>query len=138
VRLSVRLRRSRLDGQLARGLDPGTSPELTLRAWQLVQPSSRRAVAQALRRAVRRAQDQPVNGLSSVVPVSREAVIRWREGLLGIADAIEHSEPVSACGVARALEMITDGNGPLYNWADAPLLGPAIWAISDGLHGQIA
>ncbi len=77
-------------------------------------------------------------GVSSVVPVSREAVTSWREGLLGVADAIEHSEQISACGVARALQMITDGTGPLYNPTDSRGLGTAIWAISDGLHDKLA
>jgi hypothetical protein len=136
VRLSVLLRRHLLDRQLALGLDPGTSPELTLRAWQLVKPSSRRGLAQALRRVVRQAQERRPNGLTSVVPVSREAVVRWREALLGVADAIENSERACACGVARALELITDGNGPLYSPTQSRLLGPAIWNVADGLRDQ--
>jgi hypothetical protein len=134
VRLSVRLQRHRLDSQLALGRDPDTSPELMLRAWQLVQPSSRRAVAKAVRRVVKRSQEPRPNGLTAVVPVSREAVVRRREGLLGLADAIEHSERARACGVARALELITDPSGPLFNPAQSHLLGPAIWGVADGLH----
>ncbi len=136
VRLSVRLRRHILDRQLALGRDPDTSAELMLRAWQLVQPSSRRAVAQAVRRVVHRAEERRPNGLTSVAPVSREAVIGSREGLLGVADAIEHSEHARACGVARALGLITDVSGPLFNPAQGDLLGPAIWAVADGLRGQ--
>lgn len=138
VRLSVRLRRARLDRQLAAGTCPTNDSQLTLRAWQLVQSSSRRRVALALRRTVREAHGDRRTGLSSVVSVSRKAVTQWSEGLLGLADAIERSDRASACGIARALELITDGRGPLYNPAAADLLGTAVWSIADGLHGHSA
>ena len=70
------------------------------------------------------------------MPVSRKAVTQWSEGLLGLADAIEHSDHASPCGIARALELITDGRGPLYNPAAADLLGTAVWSIADGLHSH--
>ena len=136
VRLSVRLRRGRLDRRLAAGADPTSDSELTLRACQLARQSSRRRVALALRRTVREARENRRTGLSSVVPVSRKAVAQWSEGLLGLADAIEHSDHASACGIARALELITDGRGPLYNPAAADLLGTAVWSIADGLHSH--
>jgi hypothetical protein len=82
------------------------------------------------------AQDHRLNGLSSVVPVSRRAVTEWTQGLLGVADAIEEFDRVSACGIARALELITDGTGPLYNPAAEYLLGTAVWSIADGLHAD--
>jgi hypothetical protein len=134
--LSVRLHRGRLDGQIARGVDPSGSPQLTLRAWQLVQLSSRRRVARTLRRTVFQAHEQRINGLSSIVPVSRRAVLECSQGLLGVADAIETFDRVNPCGVARALELITDGAGPLYNPAAERLLGTAVWSIADGLHAD--
>jgi hypothetical protein len=136
LRLSVRFRRRGLDGQIASGVDPSGTPELTLRAWQLVQPASRRRVARALRRTVIQAHDHRVNGFSSIVPISRQAVAQCSQGLLGVADAIEQFERVNACGIARALELITDGTGPLYNPATSHLLGTAVWSISDGLHAD--
>jgi hypothetical protein len=136
VRLSVRFRRRGLDRKLATGVDPSSSPELTLRGWQLVQPSSRRRVVRALRRTVLQAQDHRLNGLSSIVPISRKAVTQWGQGLLGVADAIEQFDRVSPCGIARALELITDGTGPLYNPATEYLLGTAVWSIADGLHAD--
>ena len=82
------------------------------------------------------AHDQRVNGFSSIVPISRKAVVQCSQGLLGVADAIEQIDRVNPCGMARALELITDGTGPLYNPATAYLLGTAVWSISDGLHGD--
>jgi hypothetical protein len=136
LRLSVRFRHRGLDSQIAGGVDPSSSAELTLRAWQLVQPASRRRLARALRRTVIQAHERRVNGFSSIVPISRQAVTQCSQGLLGVADAIEQFDHVNACGMARALELITDGTGPLYNPATEYLLGTAVWSISDGLHAD--
>jgi hypothetical protein len=134
LRLSVMLRRRGLDRQLAAGIDPASSADLNLRAWQLVQPSSRRRVAKGLRRAVGNSQSRRLNQMSSVVPISRQAANEWSQGLLGVADAIERSDRVSAYGVALALELLTDGTGPLYDPGAEHLLGSAIWSIAEGLH----
>jgi hypothetical protein len=83
---------------------------------------------------VRNAQNHPPNHLSSVIPSSQQAATRWRHGLLGIADAIEQSDRANAHGVALALELLTDGTGPLYDPGAEHLLGTAIWQITDGLH----
>jgi hypothetical protein len=133
-RLSVRLRRRGLDRQLAAGVDPVTSPDLELRAWQLVQHSSRLRVARGLRRTVREAQNHRRDELSSVVPIPAQAVTQWSQGLLGVADAIEQSDRVSACGIALALELLTDGTGPLYDPGAEDLLGAAVGPTADSLH----
>jgi hypothetical protein len=131
-RLSVRLRRRGLDRQLAAGINPDTSPDLELRAWQLIQHSSRRRVARGLRRAVREAQDHRLKESNSVVPIPRQAVTQWSQGLLDVADAIEQSSRVSACGIALALELLTDGTGPLYDPGAEDLLVAAVWSSADG------
>jgi hypothetical protein len=133
-RLSVRLRRRGLDRQLAAGVNPDTSPDLELRAWQLVQHASRRRVARGLRRAVREAQSHRLNEPSSVVGIPRQAVTQWSQGLLDIADAIDQSDCVSACGIALALELLTDGTGPLYDPGAEDLLGAAVWWSAKSLH----
>ena len=75
--------------------------------------------------------------ISAAAPVSRAAVAESREGLLGLADALEFAQPVNACGVARAFELVTDGASPLYNTASRYSLGERLWWISDGLHAPI-
>jgi hypothetical protein len=133
-RLSVRLRRRGLDRELAAGVNPAASPDLELRAWQLLQPSSRRRVARGLRRAVREVQNHRLNELSSVVAIPRQAVTQWSLGLLDIADAIEQSDRVSACGIALALELLTDGTGPLYDPGAEDVLDAAVWSTADSLR----
>jgi hypothetical protein len=133
LRLRVALRRGRLTREIAMGCDPVASPERKLRSKQLCRPTSRRRAADALRTAVAEL-DRPRRVISPAVPVSRAAVAECREGLLGLAHALEFAQPVNPCGVARAFELVTDGAGPLYSGASGDSLGRKLWWISDGLH----
>jgi hypothetical protein len=133
VRARVRVRRQRLDALLAAGTEPGESPELALRASQLSSMAARKTVASALRRAVTDAREHRIHLISSVVPVYRPAVNRWSEALIGLAEALEQPEPVDPCGVARGMQLITDGSSPLYRPNAAAVLGRHIWWIADGL-----
>lgn len=136
VRARVRVKRQRLDALLASGAAPGESPELTLRASQLCTQEARNMIAGSLRRAVADARDNRVHLISSAVPVYYPGVNRWSEGLIGLAEALEQPEAVEPCGVARALQLITDGSGPLFHPTAAPVLGRYIWWIADGLQAR--
>ena len=71
--------------------------------------------------------------LSAAVPLSRRAVLSWRESLLGVAERLERPDPVNPCGVARVLVLLTDAAGPLYNPGAAERMSDAVWWIADGL-----
>src|ERR1035441_879181 len=118
----VRLRRGRLDRELAEGRDPEACGDRALRAGQLTDTVTRRRVARSLRGVVAKAERAP-GGLGSAAPVCRSAVLAWREGLLGLADRLEQPGALNPCGVARALVLLTDGTGPLYNPAPEPSAG---------------
>lgn len=133
-RLRVKLHRGRLDRELADGLAPAAFEDRALRASQLAGMAARRSVARSLRELVKVAEQPPRAFLSSAVPVSRRAVLPWREGLLGLAERLERPGPVNPCGVARTLVLITDGGGPLYDPRGARELGDAVWSIADGLR----
>ncbi len=132
VRLSVRWHRRRLDGELASGATPETSPAHALRAHQLTTRPQRRAVSRALRRVVERAEDPRV-AVCAAAPVCRGPVMQWREGLLGLADRIAAPVAVNPCGVARALVLLGDGCGPLYHPGAERSLSETLWWIADGL-----
>ena len=61
-------------------------------------------------------------------------VLSWREGLLGLAERLEAPDPISATAVARALMLLCDGAGPLYQDDTERSLGEAIWWIADGMQ----
>lgn len=125
------LHRSRIDHELADGFPPETCADRALRASQLAGASERRRLARSLRELVNRAERPGL--LTSAVPVSRRAVIPWRESLLGLAERLEGRDPVNPCGVARGLVLLTDGGGPLYDRGAARSMNDAVWWIADGL-----
>jgi hypothetical protein len=138
LRVRVRLHRSRLDRQLADGLAVEAFVDRALRASQLADPVTRCRTARTLRRLVREAELPATARLCSAVPVSRHSVLPWREALLGLADRLEDPTPVNPCGVARALVLLSDGGGPLYNRCSQRAMGDAVWWVADGLQGSSA
>lgn len=133
LRLLAGLHRNRIDRQLADGEDPFASEDRALRARQLTDLSKRHRLAQSLRRVVARAESRGAALLGAPVPVCREAVLPWREALLGLADRLERPEPVSACGVARAVILIEDGAGPLFDLGPEHSIEESVWWVADGL-----
>jgi hypothetical protein len=134
LRLRVRLRRGRLDRQLADGLAPDAFRDRALRATQLAGMPTRRQVARSLRRLVAHAERPPTGLIGSAVPVCRRSVLRWREGLLGLAERLEQPTPLDPSGVARALVLLTDGGGPFYDERAPRSMADAVWWIADGLE----
>ena len=132
LRLSVALHRHRLDHELARGVDPDLSPQLELRAAQLVEARTRRKIARSLRGAVHEA-ESPRVAFGSAVPVRRDTTAAVRSAMLGLAERLDGPLPVRAEGVARALALLTDGTGPLYHREAPVALVDELWEIADTL-----
>jgi hypothetical protein len=133
VRLRVRLRRGRIDRDLAEARVRERSAEYTLRAAQLASEVTRRNAARSLREVVAAAENPPAELLGSTALLNSHIVVPWREGLMGLVERLEQSDPIGPCGVARALVLASDGMGPLYNPASERSIGEAIWWIADGL-----
>lgn len=133
TRLRVQLHKGRLDQQLAEGFGPDPVEDRAVRAGQLTGMRARRRLARSLRARVKDAEKPTALRFSAAVPLSRRAVLPWREGLLGVAERLERPEPVNPCGVARLLVLLTDGTGPLYNPGAADRMSEAVWWIADGL-----
>jgi hypothetical protein len=121
ARLGLRARTAarawKLDLELARGADPGSSPELGLRAAQLGSPESRAALARALEAAVRLGHGAPL-ALTAHVPIRRSAVREHTKALLELAERLRE-DPVDVQGVAMARVLTSDAGSPLYS-SEAP------------------
>ena len=113
LRVRVLWARGRLDGMLARGADPGPSPELALRAAQLTARRHRAALADSLEDVVHTAEGRR-STRSARPPLASREVRAARAALLGIAFQLRQDAEVHPAGVVLAQRLITDGSGPLY------------------------
>jgi len=122
-----------LDRKLADGCAPEGSAALTRRAQELCGHEMRVRLASSLRRVVADPERKyAMNG--STAPGWRQAVLPWREGILGLADRLERPSPLNTCGVARVAVLLADDTGPLHNPATQRSVGEAIWWVADGLQ----
>lgn len=129
----VRVHRASIDRELAAGRFPARE-ESVMRASQLADPAGRRRVARSIRRLADYAIAPPSMVLTSTAPINRAEIRRCREGLLGIAERLEREGPVNPCGVARAVVLLGDGDGPVYCRSPERSLDDALWWIADGLQ----
>jgi hypothetical protein len=138
LRLVTWARSSTLDRELAAGVDPLASDELSLRAGQLHSAKSRARLACGLRGAVNLS-GRPFDPL-----VLRPSLIRRSEVsanvdlLLELADRVT-ATPVSAEGLARTSVLVADGSSPMYRGgARSPLRIAAFEALVALEHGPPA
>ena len=106
LRMRARWRRNRLDDELARGMDPGLSPELSLRADQLRSRRERLRLGNALVEAVGEARG-PNLGAFRVKTRERHAEIRKHaKDVLALAARLRDDQAIEARGVAVAARLV--------------------------------
>jgi hypothetical protein len=104
-----------LDRLLARGEDPITSDELSLRAGQLASARSRGRFACVLRGAVELA-DAPFDPVRMGRPLVRRAQVQEnRELLLELAERLRAGGRLGVQGLAITSLLVGDGVSPLYS-----------------------
>ncbi len=131
--LRVRVRRARLDRDLAGAREGERSEEHALRAAQLTSGVTCRDTARSLREVVAAADDPRAEWFGSTALLNRDVVAVWRDALMGLAERLEQPGPIGSCGVARARVLASDGMGPLYNPASERSMGEAIAWVAEGL-----
>jgi hypothetical protein len=111
LRLRTWLRRDRLDKQLARGVDPRTSPELRLRAGQLSTAAERVRLAKDLEAVLRQAHEQTpqIHRL-----VRRRQVRACADELVALALRLRDDQPIDPRGAAMTAQLLPDPRSPLY------------------------
>jgi len=120
--VTARLRAARFDRALAVGVPAPAGSALAVHAARLTAVAERHAVARALRRAVRDAKDTRATQ-SGRVPMHR-ANIASAEALIDEVRLRLHApHPVSARGMARLRQLLSDGTGPLYRYGSGDLAG---------------
>jgi hypothetical protein len=137
LRLKVAVKRDALNRQLVAGASPSLSPELALRASQLVSDRERHSVAGAWRRAVRDAR-RPATTRSTVSIVHRAAVIDAEDAIDGLIDRLSDAEPIAPGGMAFVEQLITDGiSSPLYNAREPGTLRRQVKVATEALDPEL-
>ena len=95
------------------GVPAPAGSALAAHAARLTSGAERHAVAEALRRAVRDAND-PRATRSARVPMHRANIASAQALIAQVTLRLHVPHPVSARGMARLRQLLSDGTGPLY------------------------
>ena len=137
LRLQVCVTRARLDRQLAAGHPCESTAALALRTRQLLDARARQRVARDLRGVVEFVDRAASGRLISAVVIERAAVRAGREAILGLAERLEGTGPVTPRGMALVHMLLTDGvSSPLFNPGCRLSVAQAVWEIADVLGGD--
>jgi hypothetical protein len=135
LRLRVRLQASKLDRALAGGADPRESPELELRASQLVDPDERERIATSIDQLLHLAGQDRRRFLGwSRMPFDRLGVRASWGSLRKLAELLRGPRTPSPRGVAMARLLIGDFRGPIYTTGRANRLPEALAATISALE----
>jgi hypothetical protein len=133
LRMKVWWSRDRLTRALARGAGSVASRELALRAGQITARRTREVVVGSIHDLLERA-DRMTPVLTSQVPIDRRKVRAARLEFLALAEQIRSAQPVRAQGMALALLLLTNTEGPLFGVATAGELSRTIIEATERLH----
>ena len=100
VRVRTRWRRNRLDEELAHGVDPATSAELSLRAAQLRSPAERARLANALVETLGDARRSEPRAFTVKARRQHAAIREYADDLLALVLRLRDDRPVDVRGAA--------------------------------------
>lgn len=136
LRMKVALTRQALTRELAAGAPTALTPELGLRAAQLVKPRHRRQAAGALRRTIRDAHEPPMTRAYFSV-IRPHAVVDAEDSINALIGRLNSDRPVDAQGMAMLDLLLTNGtSSPLYTPAEAGALRHEITVATEALDTE--
>jgi hypothetical protein len=135
VRSHVALHHAELDRDLAAGVAPGTSPEHTERARQLVGRHVRRELAGCIDGVLARVAHPP-HWHSAALPIQAAAVQAARPELLALRDALLGDRCDSFRGVALAALLLHGETSPVYSPFAEPTVSAMARSATDALTAQ--
>lgn len=111
LRIRTRWKRRQLDEDLSRGVDPATTPALSLRATQLRSPAVRSDMAGALVKTLDDARGP--EPFSIRLQPHRAEIRECADDLLALVLRLEDNQPVDIRGAAMTALLLTSGASPL-------------------------
>jgi hypothetical protein len=122
ARLTARLRAGQFDRMLAVGVPAPQGSALAVHQARLTSVAEREAIASSLRQSVLDARTGGMP-LSSRVPVHADNIAEAEDLIDAITLRLHSPRPVSARGMARLRQVLSDGRGPLYEFGRGDLKG---------------
>jgi hypothetical protein len=114
ARIRNRLRRRRLDEQLARGVDPDTSVDLNLRAAQLSSDRGRAALARGLVDALGDARGPNLGAYRMRTRRKHAAIREAADDLRPLVLRLRDERPIQVQGAAMTARLLSDRRSPLH------------------------
>jgi hypothetical protein len=125
-RIAARLRSHSLDNTLASCTDPESTVTLAVRAHTLTRPHVRRYLARSLERILTEATRPTGLRPTLLTPERRRVIQDAADDLNALITRLRSAGPVTACGIAQVVVLLSDGGGPLHTAAIEPDLRTAI------------
>ena len=122
ARVTARLRARRFDRALAVGVPAPAGSALAAHAARLTSVAERETVARVLRRAVCDAKDTRATR-SGRVPMHRANIVSAEALIDEVRLRLHVPHPVSARGMARLRQLLSNGTSPLYRHGRGDLAG---------------
>lgn len=113
-RARTRLRRNRLDTELARGADPVASADLGVRAAQLVSAAGRSSLANALVKALGEARGPNLGAFTLKARRRHEAIPESADDVQELVSRLRDDRPIAVRGAAMAALLVNDRASPLH------------------------
>ncbi len=135
LRLKVFVNRRGLDREIAAGRVCESNPAVALRVLQLTRRRTREELGRNLREVVDYVDRRRSRGVISLVMIEPAAVRAGRGSILGLAERLAGTAPVSPGGVILAASLLTDGRSPLYNPHSERTVAQAVSEVHDALEG---
>ena len=136
LRMRVAMKRDALTRELAAGAPPELSPELALRAAQLVSPRKRRQFARTWQATLKEVHQPPLARAYYSI-VRRGAVIDAEDAINALIARLTAGQPVAARGMASLNRVMTDGmDSPLYTPAEPGALRRQIILATEAMDAE--
>ena len=137
LRIRVAWHRTRLDQMLADGVAPDETPELGLRARQVVRVGNRIALANSLEDIVQSVRSGRTRRSGASPPLATRDIRACTAALLGLALSLRSKGEVPVRGVALTQRLLADGAGPLYVYGRDDELWHVVREASTALDGFV-
>ena len=114
-------KRDRLDDALASGADPASTPELALRARQLLSPAGRSSLANTIVKLLGEAHGPNLGPYTSAGHERSARILEYADNLRALVARLRDERPIDVQGAAMTARLVNDRTGPLYREGGAGL-----------------